>query len=90
MTNEQKELEREFELAICQLNMLIEFEKQHVPHDLDTPSIPQMLESARDTFMKLHVDWRAHLGDPILDKHEVIARTLIKLATNIAEKKVEV
>ncbi|MBQ3433710.1 MAG: hypothetical protein IJG24_01540 [Selenomonadaceae bacterium] len=89
MTDEQRELERKYELNICQLNMLIEFEKQHVPHDLDTPSIPQMLESARDAFMEMHVDWRAHIGDPILDKREVVSRLLLRLAADVASGKTE-
>lgn len=91
LTDEQKELERKYELSICQLNMLIEFEKQHVPHDLDADALnpAKILETARDTFMALHVDWRAHIGDPVMDKREAVSRLLIKLAANVANGKAE-
>lgn len=91
MTDEQRELERKYGFAIAHLNMLMEFEKQHVPHDLDDGewTIPKMLEAARDTFMEMHVDWRAHLGDPILDKHEVVSRLLLRLAADVASGKTE-
>lgn len=90
LTEEQKNLERKYELAISQFNMVIEFERRRAPPGSDGEiSLPQLLEVARDTFMELHVDWRAHIGDPIVDKHEIISRALIKLAEDVANGKVD-
>ena len=92
LTEEQKEIERRFELGICQFNMLIEYERKHVPHDLTfdgDPTLPQILEAARDAFMELHVDWRAHIGDPVMDKREAVSRLLVKLAADVANGKVD-
>lgn len=78
MTREQRKLEEKFLPAVIAINIACEF-----CCDNDANHIVKRLAEARETFFKLHEDWRRHLGDPVEVKPAVIARELRRLADRI-------
>lgn len=91
LTVEQKEIDRKFYCTKDFLRTCIDFEKAHVPHDIDDDAltIPKMLEATLETLEKIYADWRAHIGDPIIDKRALVSRLLKNLAADIESGKVE-
>ena len=91
MTSEQKELDRKFQCALSTLDTYIDFEREHVPHDLDDGELTpfKMLESARNIFSEVHKEWREHIGDPIMDKQAIIGDLLHDLARMVETGRLE-
>ena len=84
MTFEEKELDRRFHCAIDILNTEIEV----VRNDKFT-SVAKILENARNIFLEVHKEWRARIGDPIIDTRGIIGKKLRELADNIETGQVE-
>lgn len=91
MTPEEKELDRKFFCSIDILNTEIKVVRNDKPENpgCNVASVAKILENARDIFLKVHKEWRAHIGDPIIDKRGVISKTLRELADNIENGHVE-
>ena len=88
MTDEQKELDRKFHCAISTIDTEIQFLRRektslHGDNDLD---FADLLESSRNIFLAVHKDWRAHIGDPIIDTNKIIADLLHKTADRIGNR----
>lgn len=84
MTDEQRELDRKFYCAIDTLNVEIKFLREHgLNRGNDDLTAADLLESSRNIFTEVHAQWRAHIGDPIVDTKGFIARALLDLADKV-------
>ena len=90
MTDEQRELNRKVLCAIDTFQTEINFlrHEQAKLHGDDDLTFADLLESATNIVRELHKDWREHIGDPIIDKQNIIADLLHDLAVDVRSGKI--